>query len=326
MRPQVLMGLINMSKKLQSLFSVFQSEAARLSSKGMSMLPAIVTLYTFFFILTPFLHKLYAQLPYQNMVLMYAGVSTLISATCFTAANIFFFVLYIKKLPYFEHYRISEAPWPWETDPEGYKLKLRGTLRTLLLNHLIILPGISYIGAAVLKNEMNLNLESLPSGKDLLYNILFFMIVEDFAFYWGHRLFHTPWMYKKFHKQHHEYKISIGLASSYAHPVEFTLGNLLPAALGPMMLGMNCHMFAWFVWVGIRTFETVDGHSGYDFPWSPFRLLPFSAGAAYHGYHHSHNIGNYGSFLTYLDTLFGTNRAYCAYRAKNDSLCNKLLR
>ena len=35
--------------------------------------------------------------------------------------------------------------------------------------------------------------------------------------------------------------------------------------------------------------------SGFEFPWSPFRLLPFSASATYHDYHHSHNRGNFSS-------------------------------
>jgi len=72
------------------------------------------------------------------------------------------------------------------------------------------------------------------------------MIVEDTSFYWLHRLFHTPRFYKLIHKKHHEFINTVGIASEYAHPLEFAFGNLLPSGLGPMLLG-NCHIFTiWF--------------------------------------------------------------------------------
>lgn len=35
-----------------------------------------------------------------------------------------------------------------------------------------------------------------------------------------HRLFHHPSLYKKFHKQHHEWTAPIGVVATYAHPLE----------------------------------------------------------------------------------------------------------
>ena len=37
----------------------------------------------------------------------------------------------------------------------------------------------------------------------------------------------------------------------------------------------------------MRTLETIDGHSGYEFSWSPYRLLPFSGSSEYHNFHHA---------------------------------------
>jgi 4-alpha-methyl-delta7-sterol-4alpha-methyl oxidase len=53
--------------------------------------------------------------------------------------------------------------------------------------------------------------------------------------------------------------------------------------------------------------ETVDGHCGYEFPWSMYRFIPFSGSSEYHNFHHYRNVGNYSSFFTYLDSAFGTN-------------------
>lgn len=68
-----------------------------------------------------------------------------------------------------------------------------------------------------------------------------------------------------------------------------------------MHLGTMCF------WTIIRQIDSLDAHTGYDFPWCPLRLLPFSTSAEYHHYHHSKNIGNYCSFFTIWDTLCGTN-------------------
>jgi sterol desaturase/sphingolipid hydroxylase (fatty acid hydroxylase superfamily) len=108
------------------------------------------------------------------------------------------------------------------------------------------------------------------------------------------------------------------MVSEYAHPVEYMLGNCCPAGLGPKLLDYRCHVVTYCLWMALRVIETVDGHSGYDFPWSPFRILPFSAGAAYHDYHHYENIGNYCSFFNIWDTVFGTNTKYYADMAKKN--------
>lgn len=60
----------------------------------------------------------------------------------------------------------------------------------------------------------------------------------------------------------------------------------------------------------------VDGHCGYGFSWSIFRLLPFSGSAQGHDFHHSHNKGNFASFFTWWDWAMGTDVAFRAHKAK----------
>ena len=89
---------------------------------------------------------------------------------------------------------------------------------------------------------------------------------------------------------------------------------MIPYQLGIGMLGFRMHLVTTYVWAFYRLGETADAHSGYEFPWSPFRLLPFSAPASYHNFHHSHNLGNYASFYALWDSLFATNHAYYKFR------------
>lgn len=97
----------------------------------------------------------------------------------------------------------------------------------------------------------------------------------------------------------------MGIAAEYSHPLEFIFGAAIPASLGGMLLGKNMHFCTFLIWGVIRTGETLDGHCGYEFSWSPYRLVPFSTSAAYHAFHHSHNVGNFSSFFSFWDTIFG---------------------
>ena len=139
------------------------------------------------------------------------------------------------------------------------------------------------------------------------------MLCEDFTFYFTHRFLHWGPIYKRIHKIHHSYKTTVGITAEYCHPVEFVFGNMLPSAIGPALLGPKAHIVTVFAWYVIRFGETLDGHCGYEFSWSPFRLIPLSGSAEYHDFHHSANVGNYSSFFCIWDTIFGTNKDYYTY-------------
>jgi len=122
-------------------------------------------------------------------------------------------------------------------------------------------------------------------------------------------LLHTPTLYRLVHKKHHEFNMSISVASEYAHPVEFLIGNLFPLGAGPFVLGQaNVHFVTWFLWLSFRSIHTAEGHSGYEIPFSPFRFLPFGVSAKFHDDHHLKNLGNFGSMLVVWDSLCGTNQ------------------
>ena len=64
------------------------------------------------------------------------------------------------------------------------------------------------------------------------------------------------------------------------------------------------------IYLAYRVFETCDGHSGYEFPFSPCRMIPLGGGANFHSYHHLVNVGNYGSAFIIWDLIFGTSKEY----------------
>lgn len=98
----------------------------------------------------------------------------------------------------------------------------------------------------------------------------------------------------------------------YAHPLESMTANHFPFFSGLFLLGARTHFSVVLIWSLIRFLETSDGHSGYEFPWSIFRLMPLGGDATYHDFHHSKNVGNYGSFTTIWDSVFDTNKDFYA--------------
>ena len=177
-----------------------------------------------------------------------------------------------------------------------------------LLNSLIIGP-LSFLPLIIfdLKINVGTSLDGIPSRSVFFTQFLFCALVEDLIFHMSHRLLHWKKIYPYIHKMHHQHRVTISIAAIYAHPIEFVFGNIFPSVAGPLILGNNMHIAAVFTFYGIRTIETLEGHSGYEFSWSPLSLIPMGCDSGYHAYHHSHNLGNFSSFFTFWDDLLGSN-------------------
>ena len=95
--------------------------------------------------------------------------------------------------------------------------------------------------------------------KRILLELPMFIIVEEFGFYYSHILLHSKLLYKSLHKIHHEWTAPVGLAALYAHPLEHILSNLLPIALGPLLLGSHLlTAWLWYVVALVGTWWRVD--------------------------------------------------------------------
>lgn len=156
---------------------------------------------------------------------------------------------------------------------------------------------------------MNFSLSDWSPIWVIALQIVFFMLIEDFVFYWAHRTFHRPSLYKKIHKTHHEFVVPTAIAALYAHPLEFVIANSLPVMAGPFLLcllGVPVHLGTLWIWLFVRVLETLDGHSGYNFKlWFPHKLI-YGGGAQPHDEHHSKFNGNFGSFFHHWDKIHGS--------------------
>ncbi|ANM66182.1 Methylsterol monooxygenase 1-3 [Arabidopsis thaliana] len=150
----------------------------------------------------------------------------------------------------------------------------------------------------------------LPSLMEIVAQLVVYFLIEDYTNYWIHRWMHCKWGYEKIHRIHHEYTSPIGYASPYAHWAEILILGI-PTFLGPAIA--PGHIMTFWLWISLRQFEAIETHSGYDFPWSVTKLIPFYGGPEYHDYHHyvgGQSQSNFASVFTYCDYIYGTDKGY----------------
>ena len=192
-------------------------------------------------------------------------ITTLLSLVFTIMSNVIIFVIYKLKSPFFERYKISAEPWPWIQNPEKFNEDFKKALKVLLINKILIIPIIPLIGLVFEISAFRTSVLEYPTSAELIIQIIFFMVVEDTSTYWLHRMFHTPWLYKNFHKKHHEYIDTIGITSEYFHPFEYLFSSTFCSCLGAGLIGSRCHIFTLYMWGFIRILENTDGHCGYEF-------------------------------------------------------------
>lgn len=235
---------------------------------------------------------------------------TLITWGTLVAHELFYFGSYIPFwiadfIPALRKYKVQVKPNGWNSYWKCLKYLAFVHFVVQWGMMLIFRPVVLYLGLQVSK--------PLPSWTSIGGTVLISFILEDAYFYFVHRLLHYGPLYKYIHKKHHEFAAPIGMAAEYAHPIEsLVLG--VGTLVGPILL--TRHLLSLWIWLLVRLYQTVEAHSGYDFPWSPTKLIPFWGGAIFHDFHHETFTGNYSSTFTYMDWIFGTSKPYYDRREK----------
>ncbi|CAM1501382.1 Fc.00g105440.m01.CDS01 [Cosmosporella sp. VM-42] len=147
---------------------------------------------------------------------------------------------------------------------------------------------------------------SLPTPTEFIRDFTVCLVAREILFYYSHRLFHTPSLYRRFHKTHHKFKAPVSFASQYAHPFEHLVTNTLPIALPPAVLGT--HILTMWIFLAWQLWETSTVHSGYDF---------FGGAARRHDRHHERFDVHFGG-MPWLDWIHGTDEMRGSSRDKKE--------
>ncbi|XP_041049210.1 fatty acid hydroxylase domain-containing protein 2 [Carcharodon carcharias] len=183
--------------------------------------------------------------------------------------------------------------------------KLQQAIRTVLFNQVFLSLPMVMVMYPIMKWRGNPCGPELPTFHWVLLELCFLGLLEEVFFYYSHRLFHHPMLYKHIHKKHHEWTAPIGIVSLYAHPIEHVLSNMLPPMVGPIFLGS--HVATMMLWFSLALLISTISHCGYHLP-----LLP---SPEFHDFHHLKFNQCYGVLgvldrLHQTDTIFRETKAY----------------
>lgn len=134
----------------------------------------------------------------------------------------------------------------------------------------------------------------------LLASPLLVLAVTESAIYWIHRGLHVPWVYARFHRQHHAFRRPTSWVSNAFHPLD-SFVQALPYHLCPFLFPLHVDVYiamlalvmVWTVLIHDRT--AVWRH-------------PAINHTERHTIHHWYNKYNYGQFFTLWDKIGGTCR------------------
>lgn len=142
--------------------------------------------------------------------------------------------------------------------------------------------------------------DALPSALQFYAYMVPILLVQEVGFYYLHRLMHTPWLYARVHKVHHEFVAPFAASGIACHWVEHATANILPVFLGPYLSGAPLLVF--WTWLTIGQIDVVAvGHSGYHW-------LGLASGESHDAHHRTLNecFGAMG----WLDWWHGTDQKF----------------
>jgi sterol desaturase/sphingolipid hydroxylase (fatty acid hydroxylase superfamily) len=226
----------------------------------------------------------------------------------FYGCNLLLYVMYSRNM--FPQYRINTGKMPsqeliWDCIWHNVKNNL---FFQPLAAYFVAYPIFQYF--SIKNGYHSLVFRPFPSWSIVLRDLIIAYIVNDTLFYWAHRALHHSSIYKYIHKKHHMFNYTIGIAATYAHPVEDVLANLIPTLAGCCVI--SSHFVVFLAWLAWRLIETIEAHSGYSFPYSPFTCIPVPGETDRHDFHHSHNTGCYGGW--FWDWLCGTDKTFHEFK------------
>jgi|GEM_PF-248958 len=196
----------------------------------------------------------------------------------------------------FEKFRIQKRPYPkgalWE------RLPLVAMNAGIIVVSVTV--GLSLFGWVFTKAEVSYWI--------LIGQFLFILLVDDFYFYWWHRIMHeNKTLYKKVHKIHHRAYTPFPLDYLYVHPIELIVGYGsigLAVLLLYLMQGYAC-IHSFWAYAIFRTVHELDAHSGIKS--AVFTRVPLIAEAEHHDLHHAKpTLGNYATALKLWDKILKT--------------------
>ncbi len=168
----------------------------------------------------------------------------------------------------------------------------------------ISLYSLSFYFIMILKGyKMNY---TIPNYKTIIIQSLSLLVIDDFIYYWSHRLLHyNKVLLCTVHSVHHKVLKPIPISTYFIHSFELLMvstGMAISTAI------INPYIISYCIFVVLRITQDVKNHCGWDFGYLDlFNWIPFHNTTKMHDNHHyKKRPVNMSNSLYLWDWLFGT--------------------
>ena len=127
------------------------------------------------------------------------------------------------------------------------------------------------------------------------------MMIDESYYYWVHRWLHTPAIFKKIHRIHHQSNTTSPWTAFAFHPIE---GLILAAILPMTLMVVPMHPFIILTQLSIMTITSVINHLDielYPGNFNKHAVGRWLIGATHHSLHHKQFKYNFGLYFTFWD-------------------------
>lgn len=162
-----------------------------------------------------------------------------------------------------------------------------------LIPNFLLINILGYLILQVSPTHLELSVFYEKNTYDVLKKLGITFLIEEGWFYVLHRIFHIPYLYRKFHHIHHEAAQPYSWTTNYCHWVEELVVNLPSVALGVIWTQMSWWLAC--IWYSFITFRNMVYHSGHKIIFDP----------THHDEHHRTKTNNY-ALTPCIDKFFGT--------------------
>ena len=208
-------------------------------------------------------------------------------------------LLYSVLVNYYTHSYLPQKPLSWKIIKKDMELS--------------VISGIVFaFCAALVFIAYSLGFTSLYTSIDkyglwyLSISFVILLILQDTYFYFMHRLFHHPLLFKKLHSGHHRSKEPTLWTSFAFDPIEALIQATFFVCI---VFILPLHYITLFTALIVMTIWALFNHLGFEFFEPSFYshwLGKWFIGSKHHLVHHRKYTLHYGLYFTFWDKILGT--------------------